>query len=264
MANTDEGTILHVIDVLAEAERTRVAAEPVSDLVAGGLTLEMAHRVCEGTVERRRRGDEQIAGFKVGFTAIRERDKNDLRVFAYGYLLDSMVQPSGGILRMDELVAPRIETEIFFRLSKDLAGPQVSIADVLQATEAVGPSFEVGDARIRDWKCPYPDFVADNAFAARIVLARSRPLVGDTDLPSESATLLQDGRPLASGSRDSTLGHPASAVAWLARALSERGRHLSAGMVIMTGTLTPSTPIVRGSTYVGQFSTLGQVEISFI
>lgn len=264
MFGADERAILQLIEVLAGAERTRVAAGPVSDLVAGGITLEMAHRVCEGTVHRRATVSEQIAGFKVGSTTTQERDNEDLRLFAYGYLLDSMVLTSGGILRMDEFISTKIETEIFFRLSHGLTGSQVSVGDVLEATDAVGASFEVADARIRDWTCPYPDFVADNAFAARIVLGGSRHRVGDTDLSSETATLLQDGRPIASGTRESALGHPASAVAWLARALSERGRHLSAGMVIMTGTLTPSTPIVRGSTYVGQFSTLGRVEISFV
>ena len=34
-------------------------------------------------------------------------------------------------------------------------------------------------------------------------------------------------------------------------------------MVVMTGTLTPITPIERGSTYTGTFSTLGTVEKTF-
>jgi 2-keto-4-pentenoate hydratase len=60
------------------------------------------------------------------------------------------------------------------------------------------------------------------------------------------------------------LGHPAKAVAWLAQKLAERDRGLSAGMVVMTGTLTPITPIATGSTYIGQFSTLGRVEKTFV
>jgi 2-keto-4-pentenoate hydratase len=60
------------------------------------------------------------------------------------------------------------------------------------------------------------------------------------------------------------LGHPANAVAWLARKLAERGKGLQAGMVVMTGTLTPILPIVTGSSYVGAFSTLGSVEKAFV
>jgi 2-keto-4-pentenoate hydratase len=35
-------------------------------------------------------------------------------------------------------------------------------------------------------------------------------------------------------------------------------------MVVMTGTLTPITPIAQGSTYVGSFSTLGSVSKAFV
>lgn len=59
------------------------------------------------------------------------------------------------------------------------------------------------------------------------------------------------------------LGHPANAVAWLAGKLSERGRSLEAGTIVMTGTLTPIIPILRGANYLGSFSTLGSVEKTF-
>jgi 2-keto-4-pentenoate hydratase len=256
--------IERIIEVLANAEADRTAVGPVSDLVSGGLALEDAHLVCETAIQRRVDTGERIAGFKVGFTNIPVREKMGLPDSTYGYLFESMVQPSGGMLRMDDFVAPKIETEICFRLAKDLAGTGLSIEEVLNATEAVGASFEICDARIRDWKCPYPDFFADNGFSARIVLAGPWHPVRDVDLLGESVTLFQDGKPIAEGRGEMALGHPANAVVWLARKLSERGRHLSAGMVVMTGTLTPITAIVRGSTYVGQFSTLGRVESAFV
>jgi 2-keto-4-pentenoate hydratase len=52
-------------------------------------------------------------------------------------------------------------------------------------------------------------------------------------------------------------------VAWLAAKLSERGRSLEAGALVMTGTLTPIIPIVQGASYEGSFSTLGSVEKTF-
>jgi 2-keto-4-pentenoate hydratase len=39
---------------------------------------------------------------------------------------------------------------------------------------------------------------------------------------------------------------------------------LLAGQVVMTGTLTPITPIVQGSTYEATFSTLGKVSKRFV
>jgi len=264
MIHIERDTIVQMMDVLVEAERERNAVGPLSNLVAGGLTLDMAHRVCDGNIQRRLDRGERIAGFKVGFTNIPVREKMGLPDSTYGYLMDTMVLQTGGSLRMDEFVAPKIETEVCFRLTKDLSGPNLSIDQVLEATDAVSASFEICDARIRDWKCPYPDFFADNGFSARIVLSGTWVPVRQVDLLGETVLLTQDGAPIAEGKGEMALGHPAKAVAWLARKLSERGRGLSAGMMVMTGTLTPITPIVAGSTYVGSFSSLGAVEKTFV
>ncbi len=250
-------------DVLAEAERDRAAVGPVSDLVPGGLRLDLAHAICERNIARRLEAGERIAGFKVGFTNIPVLEKMGLPDSTYGYLLDSMVLPSGGSLAMDEFVAPKIETEICFRLGKDLSGSDLTIESVLDATDVVSASFEICDARIRDWKCPYPDFFADNGFSARIVISEHWVPVREVDLLAETVVLVQDGRQIAEGKGEMALGHPARAVVWLAAKLAERGRRLAAGAVIMTGTLTPIIPIVRGARYIGSFSTLGSVEKTF-
>jgi 2-keto-4-pentenoate hydratase len=257
-------TVETICRVLVDAESTRTAVGPVSDLVEGGLSLDLAHDVCEANIRRRLEGGERVAGYKVGFTNIPVREKMGLPDSTYGYLLDSMVLETGGTLGMSEFVAPKIETEICFRLGKDLGGPGLSIEDVLAATEAVSASFEVCDARIRDWKCPYPDFFADNGFSARIVLAGRWMPVQDVDLLGETVELIQDGTTIAEGAGRMALGHPARAVSWLAGKLAERNRTLTRGMVVMTGTLTPILPIERGSTYVGSFSTLGTVETRFV
>jgi 2-keto-4-pentenoate hydratase len=256
--------IERIAGVLVEAEKTATAVGPVSDLVEGGLTLDTAHAVCETNIDKRLARGEKIAGYKVGFTNIPVREKMGLPDSTYGYLMDNMVLPGGGDLPMDELVAPKIESEICFRLAKDLSGPDLTIEQVLDATDAVSASFEVCDARIRDWKCPYPDFFADNGFSARIVVPGRWVPVRDVDLLEEEVVLTQDGKEIARGKGAMALGHPANAVAWLARKLHERGKGLKAGMVVMTGTLTPITPIDKGSKYMASFSTLGPVEKRFV
>ena len=259
-----DATVEHLIRVLSEAERDRSAVGPVSDLVTGGLTLDLAHDVCETTIQRRLDGGERIAGFKVGFTNIPVREKMGLPDSTYGYLMDSMVLSSGGSVAMDELIAPKIETEICFRLAKPLSGGDITVDEVLAATDSVCAAFEVCDARIKDWKCPYPDFFADNGFSARIVLSGRWVPVPEVNLLDEAVVLLQEGKPIAEGKGAMALGHPANALIWLAAKLAERGRDLPAGSLVMTGTLTPILPIERGSTYVGEFGTLGRVEKTFV
>jgi 2-keto-4-pentenoate hydratase len=251
-------------EVLNEAEQERVPVGPISDLVPGGLTLENAHAICEANIAERLGSGEKIAGYKVGFTNIAVRNKMGLPDSTYGYVMDSMVLRSGEDVFMSEMIAPKIECEICFKLGQDLQGSGLTIGQVLAATEAVSASFEICDARIRDWKCPYPDFFADNGFSARVVLLGDWKPVSQVDLLNETVVLFQDGKKLAEGKGEMALGHPANAVAWLAAKLAERGQGLKAGQFVMTGTLTPITPIARGSTYVATFSTLGTVENKFV
>ena len=254
-----------VAGVLRDAEAAHTAVGPVSDLVEGGLTLDQAHAACELNIARREAAGEVLAGFKVGFTNIAVRDKMGLPDSTYGYLFEGMVLEGGGEVEMRDLVAPKIETELCLRLGRDLEGPGVTMETALAAVEAVRASFEICDARIRDWKCPYPDFFADNGFSARIVLGGTGwTPVGEVDLLTERVVLAKDGVEVAEGRGEMALGHPANAVAWLANKLAERGRSLRAGMLVMTGTLTPITPIEGGCTYTGTFSTLGVVAERFV
>jgi len=252
-------------EILVKAERDRIPVGPISDLVEGGLTLDMAHTIAEENIQVRLDAGEIMRGYKVGFTNIPVRDKMGLPDSTYGYLLESMVLPNGGEFDTDELIGPKIECEICFKLKAPLSGKGLTIEEVLAATEAVSASFEVCDARIKDWKCPYPDFLADNGFSARIILgAKGWVPVNEVDLLNEEVVLTRDGEELARGFGKAAMGHPANAVSWLAGKLADRGRALNAGDLVMTGTLTPILAIEAPALYKAEFSTLGPVEKKFV
>jgi len=250
--------------ILADAEKERSPIGPLSDLVPGGLNLGDAHEICEGNIQRRLEAGEKIAGYKVGFSNIPVREKMGLPDSTYGYIMDTMVMESGCELQLDDLIASKIECEICFKLSRDLSGKGLTAQDVLEATEGVSASFEICDARIKDWQCPYPDIFADNGFSARIVLPGAWHSVGDVDLINETVALMQNDNKLAEGKGEMAMGHPANAVAWLAGKLADRGRSLKTGQIVMTGTLTPIMAIERDANYVARFSSLGEVKIRVV
>jgi 2-keto-4-pentenoate hydratase len=152
------------MQILVDAEKGRKPIGPVSDLVAGGLSLDDAHRICERNIEKRIQAGEKLAGYKIGFTNLAVREKMGLPDSTYGYLLDPMVLKNGVRVKMGDLIAPKIECEICFKLKAPLKGKGLSAEQVIAATESVCASFEICDARIKDWTCPYNDFFADNGF----------------------------------------------------------------------------------------------------
>ena len=174
-----------------------------------------------------------------------------------------MLLDSGARVPMSDLISPKIECEICFKLGEDLAGKNLSVETVLAATDGVSASFEICDSRISRYACPFPDIFADNGFACRVVLSGKWHMVNALDLQAETVVLYQDGSRIAEGQGKSAMEHPAKTVAWLAGKLADRGKGLKAGQVIMTGTLTPFLPAEKGSIYLAEFLNLGKVETTF-
>jgi len=165
---------------------------------------------------------------------------------------------------MSEMIAPKLECEICLKLKSGLKGKGLTAEDVIKAIEGVSASFEICDARIKDWKCPYPDFFADNGFSARVVLSGDWHPPQGFDFLNEKVVLTQGGKELAQGTGAMAMGHPAKAVAWLAGKLADRDKGLEPGQIIMTGTLTPILPVEKGATYTAKFSALGDVTVTFV
>jgi 2-keto-4-pentenoate hydratase len=67
---------------------------------------------------------------------------------------------------------------------------------------------------------------------------------------------------VATASGAASLGHPAAAVAWLARALAADGEGLHAGDVVLSGGLTAAVPVSPGDVVVATIDRLGSLELA--
>jgi 2-keto-4-pentenoate hydratase len=262
-AVTDSAQLLaSLADELEAAERDRLPIQPISARVPG-FSLEQAYAVQSAVIGRRLGGGAQIAGHKVGLTNIAMQQQLGVDEPDFGRLLDDMAIEADGEISLATLLQPRIEPEIAFILGSPLAGPAVTVEDVLAATEAVAPALEIIDSRIADWKITLLDTVADNASSSRFVLGPRRA-VGSLDLAAIEGRLDVDGTLAGSGTGAAVLGHPAAAVAWLANTLAAFGESLAAGEVIIPGALCASVPLVLGSTYRAEIGDLGAVSVTVI
>jgi len=182
----------------------------------------------------------------------------------YGYIFDYMVIPNGGVLKMDELIHPKVEAEIAFLIARDIEGPGVTGAQVLAATEYVIPALEVIDSRYQNFQFTLVDVVADNASSARVVFSDRllEPHLFDLDLVGVTLTI--NGEVKAFGAGANVLGHPAHAVAMLANMLAERGEKIRAGEIILTGGITEALLINRGDEIRVTISGLGEVGMTVV
>lgn len=251
-----------VARALSAAEADRRPIDPVTKTWPE-MDLDDAYRVQLVNVRRRLDAGERIAGFKVGLTSRAMQEMLGVDQPDYGHLFASMILPSGTVIDRSALIAPRVEVETAFVLGAPLAGPAVTVADVLRATELVLPAIEVIDSRVRDWHITLGDTIADNASSAMVVLGMEPSRPAALDLRLAGAVLARNGEIVETGAGAAVLGHPAVAVAWLANALATYGIEFHEGDVILPGSCTRALTVDVGDAIRAELSGLGPVDVVF-
>jgi 2-oxopent-4-enoate/cis-2-oxohex-4-enoate hydratase len=250
-------------DELAMARRDRRPVAPLTGRPAG-LHLDDAYEVQRLGLEARLDAGERLLGGKLGFTSRAMQRAMGVSAPNSGWLTDTMTVHDG-VVRLDELIHPKVEPEIAFLLGADLA-PPVTAADVLAATAAVLPCLEVVDSRFVDFRFAAADNVADDSSAGALVLGDG-VAPGEIDLALVGATLWVDEVPHATAAGAAVLDHPAAAVAWMVdHARRPDGDHddgvvLRAGEVVISGGLTAPVTLTAGMHVRAVVDRVGTVEL---
>jgi 2-keto-4-pentenoate hydratase len=223
------------------------------------LTLEQAYRIQLGLIDRRCAHGERHIGWKVGLTAKPIQEQFGFHEPVFGCILES--QQSGQVFRPGELINPGFESELCLRIKHPLAG-EVNMADARGAVEAVYPALEIIETR-GDFVRQIALALADNAQQKTIILGSPFPL-GAFQLEAVTVTVRINDQTVATGSGNAVLGNPLNSVIWLARKLTEFGRGIRAGDLIMTGSFTRQFPIEPGDRIDVDFTGIGSVETRMI
>ena len=208
-------------------------------------------------------------GHKIGLTSRAMQLASQITEPDYGMLLDSMLLRDGEEVDASRFIVPRFEVEFAFILGKPLMGPDVTVFDVLNATDYVVPALELIDARIeqfdRESKQPRQvrDTIADNAANAGIVLGNRAVKPNEIDLRWAGALLFKNGVIEESGLGAAVLGHPANGVVWLANKLAQHGEGLKAGEIVLGGSFTRPVACAAGDTFHADYGTLGSISVRF-
>ncbi|MEW8027675.1 MAG: 2-oxopent-4-enoate hydratase [Candidatus Thiodiazotropha sp.] len=259
----NEQRIHELGDELFDALSQRHMIDPLTEREPE-ITIEDAYHVSLRMVSRRVENGESIIGKKIGVTSKAVQNMLNVHQPDFGYLTDRMVYGNGDEMPISEqLIQPRAEGEIAFMLKRDLIGPGVSNADVLRATEAVIPCFEIVDSRIRDWQIKIQDTVADNASCGLFVLGDKAVDPRKVDLATAGMVVEKNGELLSTGAGAAALGSPVNCVAWLANTLGSFGISLKAGEVILSGSLVPLEPVVAGDFMRVEIGGIGSASVRF-
>jgi 2-oxopent-4-enoate/cis-2-oxohex-4-enoate hydratase len=248
---------------LYHALRNRQTVAPLIDRYPD-LTIDDAYAISLGAMALRQADGEQLIGKKIGVTSKAVQDMLGVHQPDFGFLTDQMKVNGDIDVDAQRLIQPRAEAEIAFRLKADLKGPGITAEDVIEATAAIMPCFEIVDSRIKDWKIGIVDTVADNASCGVFVLGQAVAEPKAHDLPSLHVTVTKNGEPLSEGYGSAVQGNPAQAVAWLANTLGAYGVTLDAGDIILSGSLVPLEPAIKGDQFEMTLHGIGTCKAIFV
>jgi 2-keto-4-pentenoate hydratase len=220
------------------------------------LTTDQAYEVLFGLMARRQTAGERQIGWKVGLTSKAIQQQFNVHEPVFGCILES--QPSGHEFAPADLISPGFENELCLRLGKDLSGA-ITPDDARAAIDAVYPSLEIIETR-GNLTEQLALALADNAQQKTVILGS--PVRLPQHLETVEARVIINGEVVATGTGDAVLGNPLNSVVWLAAKLSEFGRSLKAGEIIMSGSFTRQFPIRPGDRIRCEFSGIGAVETS--
>ncbi len=252
-------------DALYEAMRSFQPIAPLTEQVPD-ISLDDAYYISLQMLKRRLEDDgEVVVGKKIGVTSKVVQDMLGVHQPDFGFLTDAMAYANGADVPVaGNMIQPRAEAEIGFKLKADLQGPGVTEADVLAATECIMPCFEIVDSRISDWQIKIQDTVADNASCGVYVLGDASADPKGLDLPNLKITVWKNGELLSEGLGSAVQGNPLTAVAWLANTLGRFGIPFKAGEVILSGSLVPLEPVQAGDKMTMELHGIGRAAVQFV
>lgn len=233
------------------------------------LTIDDAYAIQAAWREVKLARGETIVGHKIGLTSRAMQAAMNITTPDSGFITNAMVFAPDAQLIADDFCDPKLEIELAFTLATDLAGADLTVDDVLDATDYVQPAVELIAARSFR-KDPTSgrtrtviDTISDNAANAGIVSGGKKVAPREIDLRWVSALGYRNGIVEETGVAAGVLDHPALGIVWLARRYAETGQRLEAGQTILAGSFTRPIDIRSGDDFHFDYGPLGAFGLSF-
>lgn len=251
----------HVIEALLEANKTKIQTTRPSALYPH-IEFEDSYAISAEVARRTIENGAELIGYKVGLTSVAMRRSSKIDEPDYGYLYRHFLHPDGATLQYADYCVPRVELELAFILKDNLVGPNITMLDVMRATEYIAPAMELIDTRVDEPRKIF-DTIADNGAGAGLILGGRPVRPHDVDLRMVSGVLYRNADIEETGLSCGVMGHPANGVAWLANKLHAIGVQLEAGQILLAGSFVRPIWAQVGDTIRADFADLGSISIHF-
>jgi 2-oxo-3-hexenedioate decarboxylase len=237
-----------IMECAKRLDAARLAKESVERLTLThpALSAQDGYEIqAEGLMLRLGRGERQV-GLKMGLTSEAKRQQMGLHSPVFGALTDKMQLQNGATLALREGIHPKVEPELAFFVGQELGGP-ITLEEAREGCSGVAAAMEILDSRYRDFKYfSLPDVIADNSSSFMFVVSGSWEPLGSLALEQLSLTMSVNGEPKQSALGSAISGHPLRSVVQLCELLSQQGKTLPKGSIVLAGAATVAEQLRDG------------------
>jgi 2-keto-4-pentenoate hydratase len=225
-------------------------------LIKKGMEAQLAKR------RARIAAGERPLGWKVGLGAPASMERLGIKGPGVGYLMQRALVLSGGTVSFAGWTKPVAEAEICVRMATDLRGGASADA-ALAAVKEILPAIELADFD----PPPTPDnldvVLEGDIYQRHVVLCGNTRFGGSVG--GLTSRLFRRGQEASHTTDPEALtGKLPAIVAHVANTLAAFGEKLSAGDVIITGSITPPIMIEDDETEIGHaLDPIGEVSVNF-
>ncbi len=255
---------------LYHAERARQQIEPIT-LAYPDMTMDDAYAIQSAWVNRKIGEDgRNVVGYKIGLTSRAMQRVMKIDTPDYGVLLDDMVFPNNSEINAADFLDPQIEVELAFVLKDRLFGENVTLNEVMAATEYVIPAFELIAARSyrvhpeTGYTRKVFDTISDNAANAGIIMGGHKVKPDEIDLRWAGAIVKRNDVIEQTGLAAAVLDHPAHGICWIAKRFAPHGIALEPGQVLLSGSFTAPIKVQAGDVVTAEYGDLGDLSVKFV
>ena len=197
-----------------------------------------------------------VAGVKVATTTKVMQDLMGITHPCGGAIFARTIHPSPARIAKSDFVNLRVESEIALKLGADMPASKApwTAESVVPFVAGAMPAYEL----IEDRNAVYTEtnavsMIVENCWNGGVVIGAPRP-IKPKDIINVTGRQTLNGKQIGAGKSED----PFATLAWLANLLAERRRDLTAGMVVITGSLIPTFSIEPGDRCVFTVDGLGE------
>jgi 2-keto-4-pentenoate hydratase len=259
-----DNSITSQIEQWASRQLADYDAHDPGTLFADGLELDVAqgYALQAAVAHLRQRRGERIVGYKVGCTSPTIRKQLGIQHCVTGNLYDSERHASGVTLSRSRYANLAIEGELAVELAREPLACDFSDDDIPACVARVVPVIELHNHVMRGQRPSAGELIANNAIHAGFVVGCG---VAREDARGDpSLAIFADDQLLDECQGSILIETIRSSLQWLTKTVQERGDRLSAGQIILTGSIPRLIPLRQDCCLRVDAPPLGSVKVAFM